>query len=626
MLAVAGIAGLQAQRLQRALTTFPIAQPHATQVRKAASLDGTTTWGLTESTSWSSLGLGATGLEFSVAIRVPGDLLGGTTIQGINMPVVDNGIKNVSVWVRKDLNDAENLASVAVDETFSANTYVTVPLDEPVTIPAEGLYVGYSFTNSSNYCIPIASDEEFVEGGLYLQYKYQGTTYAWGDYSNQFPPTPLQLFITGFSVPDYHLSLKACGIHRYLANAQFKVPVDFKSNGANEVTSLDVDVTVGDNTQAQHIELAESVEAGLNKTGSFAVECTTPEQIGEYPIKVKVTKVNGIAYEKEAVSEGTVKTLTRMVPRRTVIEEYTGTRCQWCPRGWVGMEYLKEKYPDTFVGIAFHKYNSSDPMYYANYPMLDMTGAPQCIIDRKVMADPYYGQGKDPYGIETDFKSLNALIPEMDVDVSAMWRPDLSGVDVKADIEYLTTPCEFSVAYVLTADSLSGTTSAWKQTNGYSQYTAAQTGNEPGVSDFCKDGKYGSSTVALVFNDVVIGSSYNSSGVNLADEVDITGDVPGSIYSTSYFINAPTKTTVVNALHRELVTAVVLIIDNTTGELMNAGKARVTFPDAVTDVERDARTKESARYNAAGMRIAVPQRGLNLIRMSDGSVRKVMVK
>lgn len=28
------------------------------------------------------------------------------------------------------------------DETFSTNTYVTVPLDEPVTIPAEGLYVG----------------------------------------------------------------------------------------------------------------------------------------------------------------------------------------------------------------------------------------------------------------------------------------------------------------------------------------------------------------------------------------------------------------------------------------------------------------------------------------------------
>jgi hypothetical protein len=49
-----------------------------------------------------------------------------------------------------------------------------------------------------------------------------------------------------------------------------------------------------------------------------------------------------------------------------------------------------------------------------------------------------------------------------------------------------------------------------------------------------------------------------------------------------------------------------------------------------TDIDnttiKEANSIEIARYNMKGYRISSPQRGLNIIRMSDGTVRKIMVK
>lgn len=39
-----------------------------------------------------------------------------------------------------------------------------------------------------------------------------------------------------------------------------------------------------------------------------------------------------------------------------------------------------------------------------------------------------------------------------------------------------------------------------------------------------------------------------------------------------------------------------------------------------------AEAVETARYNAAGQMITAPQKGLNIIKMSNGETRKVVVK
>ena len=49
-------------------------------------------------------------------------------------------------------------------------------------------------------------------------------------------------------------------------------------------------------------------------------------------------------------------------------------------------------------------------------------------------------------------------------------------------------------------------------------------------------------------------------------------------------------------------------------------------PDGIERVEASEEVVEVARYDLQGRKIAEPQKGINIIRYSDGSTRKVMVK
>ena len=51
-----------------------------------------------------------------------------------------------------------------------------------------------------------------------------------------------------------------------------------------------------------------------------------------------------------------------------------------------------------------------------------------------------------------------------------------------------------------------------------------------------------------------------------------------------------------------------------------------SIENAVKSVETDAKAEETERYNVDGQRISSPQKGLNIVKMSDGTTRKIMCK
>ena len=52
----------------------------------------------------------------------------------------------------------------------------------------------------------------------------------------------------------------------------------------------------------------------------------------------------------------------------------------------------------------------------------------------------------------------------------------------------------------------------------------------------------------------------------------------------------------------------------------------LTDEDAIKDVKASGEVVEMDRYDIQGRRLFAPQKGINIIRYSDGSTRKVMVK
>ena len=79
------------------------------------------TWGYYEgeNSEWSGLGTGSSG-TFHVAIYVPGEIFGGATLQGINIPVVSESMKSVSAWARTKLSGS-NVKKVSVSSGFTPN-------------------------------------------------------------------------------------------------------------------------------------------------------------------------------------------------------------------------------------------------------------------------------------------------------------------------------------------------------------------------------------------------------------------------------------------------------------------------------------------------------------------------
>lgn len=571
------VANAQQFKVGKKADLKPAGMNHAPAM--ASAIEGTEIWGYymgSNINDFGGLGTGQAG-SFRVAIKVPGDgVLAGAKIRGINLPAL-GAMTSVKAWVATGL--ANSKITVTKNATGITTGYNVVEFDEPIEIPAEGIYAGYTFTSNDQYPIAITGDD--TPGGLFLATSATGTLqdYSAGGYG----VSGLQVFVEGMVLPENGVTVSGVACEAVAKGAASSAMVGFSSQGSNGVNSIGYTVTVNgvETTGTANV----SVPGGLNKTGQFEVSFTAPDEIGAFPASVAITTVNGQPNELSTEPVAfTVSTVTRIVPRMTVIEEFTGTGCGYCPRGWVGMEAVKHNQSDKALVLAWHSYNSSDAMYQANYANLTFDGAPQCTVDRKTYPDPYYGEGEE--GIMNCVNKYNTATATVDIKLKANFEDETNKkVVITSNTEFLTNTNGYTIAFVLTADDLTGSSSAWKQSNYYYQYTTSQAGildEMPDLAKFCKNGEYGKSSVQITFNDAIIGSTYSSSKKTLVPA--FTTGQAGDIETSEYTLAMPTKTALVNALNYEKIYVTALVIDN-KGQIANAARVRVL--GAGEDVDPD---------------------------------------
>lgn len=401
--------------------------------------------------------------------------------------------------------------------------------------------------------------------------------------------------------------------------------VTVHNTGTEGLSNIDYTITTdGVASEERHLDLP-STFTHFNGYASIALpfEATTEESTQQRV--VNITKVNGKENPSAAVgASGLVASSNRTFTHRVAVEEFTGTGCGWCPRGLVGMENLRSQFGDLFVGVGIHQYNSSDAMYIANYPSLGFEGAPSCMVDRLIETDPYYGQSQVSYAIDQLFSTIQAMAPEIGVEVSGEWNADSTKIVATAQVEGFFDGSRYNVELSLVADSLTGTTTAWKQSNYYYQYSASQLPDD--LALFGSGGKYGKSSISgWKFNDVAIATSFTSTGKNNAPAVTING-AEKSISSCT--LTLPTKATLKKAILKDQVFVVAIVTDE-SGKVINSAKYHMPFyvpdPTAIATLQSESSASE-ARFAIDGRRLDTPQRGLNIIRRSDGTTRKVFVR
>lgn len=579
---------------------------------------------------------------YDCAIFVPAEYAG-KQIDKVAFLLADSTLLiSPKMWISSELpSSPESADGICMDITKPVSymvDFTTVALPSAYTIPEGGCYVGYSFsvedvsTATGKYPVITAStNEPAVNGGHYLRASV--TVPEWTNmYNSGFGNLTTMVTISG-DFPDNSATVASSFNENGWAvkGEGGSISLKVKGEGTTPVTSLDYTVTNTDKgtSYEMHADLGENTIA-FDETKDVVVPVKAEEETGKAKIQITINKVNGMdnAAKNDVSATGSLMTLASRVKKMVVMEEFTATGCGYCPRGITGMRMLQERYPESFIGIAAHdKMTKTDPMKISAYNSVIAnynTGLPSATLNRTATIDPYYGSdltGTMPFYIENDYKALLETPAECAVDVTSTWGDaDYTKLNVKTDItfQYSGTSAPYSIAYVVVEDSLTGTTSAWYQANYFSGKKELMT--EPNLNEWVSKP---SSIRDMVYNHVAIAATGISTGMKNIIKTPFT---EGVAQTHEYTIDLSGNKVLQDKRNLKIVA---IIFNTNTKEVVNADEKVIVY-DGPTGINKPAATTaevvETARYTIDGRRMTSPAKGLNIVRMSDGSVRKIITK
>ena len=559
---------------------------------------------------WSS----AATIDAAVYVQERHPLIGRGTLKALRFWLGDDISKissDVTVWISSTLPNsaAEADYSQVIPRTDIVSRLNEVELTTPYRIGKTGFYVGFSLTtNGRSYPVMSYGDED-VPNSFFFRAGGQ----SWTDFPAQgygYGILALQMLVDGVTLPDYNVSVSDFGQRYVLKGGIDFVMVKVKNEGKQPVTSLTYTITTDGNTTPEMTVTPGEESIPSFASGTILVSFESDAEASKHAKTVTITKVNGgdnISENNKA--NGSLITLSEKPAVVPVVEEFTGTWCGWCPFGTVGMAKAHETYGDKVVLIAAH---NDDPMSIADYDpiMYQVDGFPSAFINRSIDVYP------DVQGLTLGVETMMEKFTTGEIKATARWTDEdkvYIVVDTQTKFVYNDNNGDYGIAYVLIADGLKGTGSDWSQAN----YISGSNYGED-MEFWTNSGSYVS---GLEFNHVAVGAWSILNGVDGSVNSNI---IDGEIQDFSYTVSTAMKSVIQDKSKLKIA---VLLIDRSTGCIVNGAMTDIAEPDpaAISDV-RSTNTKEAVRYTLDGRQVSTSQRGLNIVKMSDGSVRKVVAK
>jgi len=352
--------------------------------------------------------------------------------------------------------------------------------------------------------------------------------------------------ITSFATEPYQLK-----------NQDIAIAINVFNNGGNALNSLDLKWSDGTD------EYEETI-TGLNiKTGESAVITSSTSFIAKddiaYPLEISISNPNG--EDDLNISDNTISVdvsgISYIPTKKVVGEEGTGTWCGWCPRGTVAVDSMEAFYAEQFIGIAVH---TNDPMEIPAYSEgLGFEAFPNGIVNRISTMEP------------TEFRDGLAIasvsVSPMSIEVSAIGNESNGTITVEVNTESVTqlVDKDYRLSVIITEDNVKGTSAGYNQTNFYSGLEAGLLVGVDGLDWTTLPNPILASDI--VYDHVaraVLGGFEGLAGSIAANHS--SGDI-----STQEFSWTVSSEMVMSKMH-----AIALLIDNSTGAIINAAKSDVS--------------------------------------------------
>lgn len=508
------------------------------------------------------VGTYTSGTNYAAAIKVPAEVaaqMKGSKVTIVNVGFHSGVAKAVNVFITKDLYGTP---VVTKSGNVRARQITNFVLDTPYEIDGDEFYIGYTYRQSTATGTPIAFDGNKAGANDcfdMLAVYSDGGEAKYDHYGDQFGALMISAVVDGDNYPkNAALVYKVATPSRTYPGDQIPYTLSIKNMGADPISSVTVSTQVGDGAVAGG-EYTFDTPVAFGETGSLEFSGTSNEDTLALPISGSVMKVNGAdnvwgGYTTTATMINSATVSTRM----PVIEEYTGTGCGYCPIGWLGLENMRDKYPNDAICIGVHLYNSTDPMYVKSYQAwaaANITGAPQATCNRSKKIGTF---SPSVAACEAAYAEISKDIVSTPVRIWA-WYPE-NGDKTQIETRVNVIPAEdmdnlnYGLAWVYTRDGMG----PYYQSN---YYAGGGLGTMGGFESL-------PSSTPLMYNDVARNIFYWNG---------MTGSVPTSLkkgHTHVYDFTVPLNTADKEDVHGDL-NFIVLLCNKSTGEIVTAAKCKI---------------------------------------------------
>ena len=543
----------------------------------------------------------------------------GCNIKSIRVLAKDvSSIKNVFIKEGSTIAEATEIKAEEPLGSSIGDNWYEIKLKKAIEITADtkGFVVGYNLEAGNQRKITIGKNGvNSYRGNLFT---YYSKINDWINRSTIDSYTlPLQLVVepaTGVTMnevvvshielPQYTEVGKAIKVDYWLSNAS-----------STPVNNFELDVLV-DNKLIKTISVDEGVAVGeTNK--KFTIDEVQPNiSAGKHNLVLKFKKINGIELNDIKGSENNHRVLyyKNVVARqKTLVEEFTSERCINCYRGIQNIKELKKRQLDM-VMVAVHlnekqfRDDVAAPESQFIKQMANVSGIPSFACNRiafiynkqETIANPNIAQISEEatQAIDNfyDFSKKNTcvfstlgIVNKYDKD-SKKIKITVTGTGVEKANELLEDYALFVLVKENNVDGRQGNENGMLDDVKHQDVLRGYVSDVKGDSD-------------LVWNGDNFTKTYDFAIQNNWKPVDL---------EVVAFIAPKVKEIGFNLEN--------LAVQNCISEPL------ANDANAIDNIPTDSNAKGIGRYNVKGQRISAPQKGINIVKFSNGKVLKEIVK
>lgn len=499
---------------------------------------------------------------------------------------------HLRVFVASSLT-GEPLASQL--STSKGEGWQTITFDEPYTITGEPVYIGYEVEGIRS----LRYSQALMPGREWQRRRSAG----WEEYENDYRAS-FYATVEGDGVPTSNALIFSTTLPHYVETGhEMEFTATLSNLGSTSISSATFDVLVDGTAVAT--ETVSGLSIAKRRKGSLTFSAGTIATEGTHELALALTHVNGVAdtdlyaNQTEAVS---ATCRSEFTPRKVLMEVYSTEKCTACPAAHERIEQSLGK-ETNIIEVCHHSGFLTDQLTVdesQTYEWFFGTNkyAPAVMFDRTAyvndLPDAFY-QGVPP--VEPKTTSLLTSLHKL-----SKATPALASVDLNTTYDEQSRRLTVSVC-------------------------GSQLLPVEGMENICLN--------VFLTEDSIFSTTQTSSNKSFWHRHalrQVLTDTWGESYELSSADVMTYETTLDDSWDASRMAVVAFIAnydgsDKTNCRVLNAAQCPVVNdPTGIAGVsDGTGAATVVGRYNAAGMPLAQPQSGLNIIRKSNGETIKVIL-